>query len=277
MAKFVAYKSTDTRDLSEVGLLQNIKKNLDRSGEGKSFDASTGNISLHVEGKAMLFVFKKPVSGTMKSVDVKVGGADQYSISGLSIKLKDFKSFFKGNYESKIFSGNDNMTGSGQSDTLAGFDGRDNISGAGAGDTILGGSGNDKLYGETGNDVVKGGKGNDLIDGGPGINTLTGNAGSDSFLFSSQLNASNSSRVTDFKLGEDIVQLDDAVFPGIGAAGKLSASQFVLASAYAGQSNVVVYNKANGDLSYAVAANNLIKFGELSTNLNVTNKDFLIV
>src|SRR5688572_33306437 len=98
MVKFVAYRSQDTRDLSEIGLFKNIKKNLDRKGEGKKFDATKGDIDMHVEGKGMLFVFKNPVSGKMQSVDVKVGGHDEYSLSGLSIKLNKFKKFFKGNY-----------------------------------------------------------------------------------------------------------------------------------------------------------------------------------
>ena len=149
----------------------------------------------------MLFVLKNPVSGTMKTIDVKVGGTDEYELKGLSIKLTKMKDFFKGNYESKIFDGNDKLIGSSQSDKLSGYAGKDTINGGNGGDTIWGANGNDKLYGEAGNDLITGGKGNDLLDGGAGFNTLTGDAGSDTFQFSSQLSSSNSSSITDFKSG----------------------------------------------------------------------------
>ncbi len=143
---------------------------------------------MHVTGKGMLFVLKNPVRGTMKTVDVSVGGHDEYEIKGLSIKLSKMKDFFKGNYESKVFNGNDKLIGSSQSDTLAAY-GNDTIKGGNGGDTIVGGNGNDKLYGESGGDLISGGKGNDLLDGGSGVNSLTGDAGNDTFHFSAQLAA----------------------------------------------------------------------------------------
>ena len=277
MVKFVAYKSQDNRDLSEIGLFQNIKKNLTRKGEGKKFDASKGDIDMHVEGKGMLFVLKNPVSGTMKSIEVKVGGTDEYFLKGLDIKLRKMKDFFKGDYESKIFEGKDKLIGSGESDTLAGFAGDDTIKGGNGGDTITGLNGNDKLYGEGGGDLISGGKGNDLLDGGTASNSLTGNAGRDTFQFSSQLSASNSSSITDFKIGQDIIQLVKSVFPDLAGKGVLSSSSFVKAGDYAGQDGVVVYDKATGVLQFAVDSNSLIKFGEVASNTNLKASDFFIV
>ncbi len=193
MVKFVAYQSVDTRDLSELGLLQNMKKNVHRKHQGKTFDATSGDIKMHADGNGMLFVLKKPVSGTMKKIAVNVAGSDDYTVSGLSIKLNSFKKYFKGDYETKIFKGNDNLSGSTQSDKLAGFNGADKITGNNGGDTIAGNNGSDKLYGDAGGDLMTGGKGSDLLDGGLGTNSLTGNSGRDTFSFTSQLTASYSS------------------------------------------------------------------------------------
>lgn len=277
MVKFVAYHSQDTRDLSEIGLFQNIKKNLTRKGEGKKFDASKGDIDMHVTGKGMLFVLKNPVSGTMKTIDVTVGGTDEYELKGLAIKIRKMKDFFKGDYESKIFKGNDKLIGSSESDTLAGFSGKDTVKGNNGGDTIVGGTDNDKLYGESGGDLISGGKGNDLLDGGSGLNSLTGDQGNDTFHFSSQLAAGNSSAITDFKSGVDTIELVKSVFPDLTGKGELAADKFIKSTDYSGQDGVVVYNKATGELSFAVDSGSLIKFAEVTANLNLKASDFYLV
>lgn len=262
MVKYVGYVAEDTRDLSEIGLFQNIKKNLTRKGEGKSFTAKTDDIKMHVEGQGMFFVLKKPVSGKMNKVQVKVDDSKAYDISGLSLKIRKFKDFFKGNYEAKIFDGNDQFTGSKQADKLYGFNGRDTINGVG------------------GNDTLVGGKGNDLLDGGDGKNTLTGNSGNDAFRFSSQLNPKNYSNITDFTLGQDWIELQNVAFPNIGSKGQLSAAKFVLESAYAGQDHVVIYDKASGELSYDTTGGSLadaIVFGKVTANLNLSHTNFFVV
>ncbi|MCB1499933.1 MAG: hypothetical protein KDK07_09115 [Bauldia sp.] len=277
MAKLVAYKSVDSRDLSELGLLQNMKKNLDRTGEGKSFDATKGNIDMHAQGKGMLFVLKKPVSGTMSSIEVSVGGADQYMVKGLSIKLRKFKDFFTGNYEKELFSSNDKMVGSSESDTLAGFDGKDTIKAGNGGDKVLGQNGDDKLYGESGGDNLNGGKGKDFLDGGDGINTMKGGKDADTFHFSSQLSASTYSSITDFKQGEDKIELVKSVFPDLTGKGELAADKFIKLVDYAGEDNVIVYDKTTGDLKYALDSNNLIKFADVSDGLNLKASDIFLV
>lgn len=277
MVKLVAYKAVDNRDLSEIGLFQNIKKNLDRKGEGKSFDATKGDIDMHVTGKGMLFVLKKPVSGTMKTIDVDVGGHDRYFLKGLDIKLRKMKDFFKGDYESKIFKGNDKIIGSGDNDTLAGFNGKDTIKGSNGADNIGGGKGNDKLWGEAGSDVISGDKGNDFLDGGDGNNALSGGGGKDTFHFSSQLSASNFSTITDFKVGKDKIELVKSVFPDLTGKGQLSPDKFIKSTDYSGQDAVVVYNKATGELSYAVDSHNLMRFAAVDANTNLKAGDLFVV
>lgn len=277
MVKFVAYHSQDTSDLSELGLFQNIKKNLNRKGEGSSFNASKGDIDMHVEGKGMLFVLKNPVGGKMNSVDVKVDGTDEYFLKGLGLKIRKMKSFFKGDYESKIFEGNDKLIGSKESDKLSGFNGNDSIKGGNGGDTIVGGKGNDKLYGESGSDTISGGDGNDFLDGGSGVNTLTGNAGINTFHFGTQLAAGNTSAITDFRTGVDKIELVKSVFPDLSGKGVLSSDSFVKSTAYAGQDGVVVYDKSNGHLSFAVDSNKLVDFASVSANTDLKSTDFWVV
>jgi Ca2+-binding RTX toxin-like protein len=76
-----------------------------------------------------------------------------------------------------------------------------NLEGGGAGDTLTGGSGNDVISGLGGNDILNGGAGND---------TLTGGHGVDRFIFA---NGAGSDMITDFRLGEDLLD-----FSGLSAA-----------------------------------------------------------
>jgi len=277
MVKFVANKAVDNSNLSEIGLFKDIKKNLDRKGEGKKFDASSGDIDMHVTGTAMLFVLKKPVSGVMKTIDVKVHGVEQYLLKGLDIKIRKMKDFFSGNYEKKIFKGNDKIVGSNQKDKLAGYNGKDTIEGGGGNDSIGGGKGNDKISGQGGNDILSGDAGNDWLDGGTGSNVLSGGKGKDTFHFSSQLSVGNFSSISDFKTGTDKIELVKSVFPGLSGSGKLGADKFIKSTDYDGEAHVVVYNKANGQLSYAVDSGHLIKFGAVDANLNLAASDILLV
>jgi Ca2+-binding RTX toxin-like protein len=278
MVKLVAYKSVDSRDLTEIGLFQNIKKNLTRDGQGKKFDATKGDIDMHVQGKGMGFLLKNPVKGTMKSIDVSVGGEDRYMLKGLSIKLTKMKTYFKGNYEKKIFSGNDKLIGSSESDTLAGFNGKDTIKAGNGGDKLLGQNGADKLFGESGGDVLNGGKGKDFLDGGSGLNTLTGGKDADTFHFSTQLSEGfNNSSITDFEQGQDTIELVRSVFPDLTGKGALADNKFIKLSDYAGQDNVIVYDKATGDLKYALDSNNLIKFADVTPGLNLKAGDLFLV
>lgn len=277
MVKFVAYKAADNADLPEIGLFRNIKKNLDRKGEGQSFDASSGNIDMHVTGTAMLFVLKKPTAGVMKTIDVKVGGVEQYTLQDLDLNLRKLKDTFSGDYEKTLFKGADKLVGSSEGDRLSGFNGKDKIKAGEGDDSVKGGKGGDTIYGEGGDDVLAGNSGRDWLDGGSGINSLTGGKGKDTFHFSSQLSADNLSTITDFKSGADRIELMKAVFPGLSGNGELGADQFVKAGDYAGEAHVVVYDQTSGGLSYAVTSGTLVKFGAVSAGLDLASSDLFIV
>lgn len=86
--------------------------------------------------------------------------------------------------------GNDNITGSSDSEAINGNSGNDSLSG---------GSGNDTLIGGQGNDILLGGDGNDFLSGDKGLDTLTGGAGNDTFLLRRTQGADV---ITDFSSGD---------------------------------------------------------------------------
>ncbi|HGF7235921.1 TPA: type I secretion C-terminal target domain-containing protein, partial [Vibrio cholerae] len=70
----------------------------------------------------------------------------------------------------------------------------------GGNDILNGGEGNDILYGQGGNDILIGGLGNDI---------LTGGSGEDLFKWVDGDLDGSTDRITDFKIGEDKIDLSD--------------------------------------------------------------------
>lgn len=80
-------------------------------------------------------------------------------------------------------------------------------------ENVIGGSGNDYLYGSDENNKIAGGDGN---------NTLTGGNGADSFIFTNQANAADI--ISDFTIGTDIIDLNNAGFSGVTGFSNLNLS-----------------------------------------------------
>jgi len=114
--------------------------------------------------------------------------------------------------------GNDIFYDTGQ----GGYDGSDVVFGGNGRDTIHGSSGNDRYFGDAGNDVIYGGGGNDRLSGGPGYDRLYGGAGNDTFIFNK---GDDSDGVFDFEPGIDRIEFDQALAPGLDAAGVLALAQ----------------------------------------------------
>jgi Ca2+-binding RTX toxin-like protein len=128
-------------------------------------------------------------------------------------------------------SGDDTLSGSGKADVLHAGDGTNVLSGGGGDDrlvsfslstnTMSGGSGNDRLTSGDFGDSLSGGDGDDVIYGRFDADRMSGGAGADRFLFRDveELLAFTSAlpedRITDFTLGEDLIDLRrmDADFP----------------------------------------------------------------
>ena len=150
-----------------------------------------------------------------------------------------------------------------------------------AGNILDGKLGADTMIGGAGTDKLSGGDGKDKLIGGHGIDTLTGGGNSDTFVFNTALNAStNRDIVTDFSHVDDTFQLENAVFAKLGAAGALNPA-FLRAGAAASDANdYIVYNRANGVLSYdsnGNAAGGAIAFAVLTNKPVLAADDFVVI
>ncbi len=157
----------------------------------------------------------------------------------------------------------------------------DKLTGNQLANLLDGQGGNDTLSGGAGNDTLLGGGGADLLIGGSGKDVLTGNAGLDLFRFSAALNATtNVDRITDFVVADDTIQLDDAVFAGVGPLGALSAGAFRTGTAAADASDRVIYDSATGKLYFDADGNGAgaqVLFATLTAGTALTVTDFVIV
>src|SRR6185437_9171041 len=103
---------------------------------------------------------------------------------------------------------------------------------AGAGNqTVVGTAGKDTLSGGAGNDALSGAAGADTIDGGAGRDHLWGGGGADSFVFDTALGGNNIDTISGFGHGSDRIDLDHAIFGGVGSHGALAPRFFYAGTA----------------------------------------------
>jgi len=152
----------------------------------------------------------------------------------------------------------------------------------GAGNDLFKGAGGTSgvIFGEAGNDRLIAGKGNDTISGGSGVDRLTGGPGADQFVFDTALGATtNVDRVTDYSVVSDTIDLSHAIFGAAGVLGKLAATAFFAGAAAHDASDRIIYNPANGFVSYDANGNHAggaTHFATLAAHLHLTNADFLV-
>lgn len=147
-------------------------------------------------------------------------------------------------------------------------------------DQVTGGNDNDFLVGGAGNDVLSGRRGNDKFIAGGGNDLMSGGAGDDAFIFNAPLNAStNVDRISDFRSGDDMLQLDDAVFAGL-AAGALDAGAFALSTSAGEADDRIIYDQSTGNLFFdgnGGARDDLTLFARLTNKANIAANDFMII
>ena len=105
-------------------------------------------------------------------------------------------------------------------------------------------SGNSQFNNIVGND------GANIIDGRGGSDYLTGNGGADKFLFDTALSTSAFATITDFTVGQDMIELDRTIFTAITANGTLATSAFVAGTSAANSSQHILYDSSTGDIFY---------------------------
>lgn len=146
---------------------------------------------------------------------------------------------------------------------IHGTDGRNTLTGTSVAEQIFGYGGNDKLNGKFGNDILSGGSGKDI------------------FVFDTTPDPiSNLDTIMDFKVVDDTVYLENAIFTRLGSAGKMNAKQFWIGAKAHDADDRIIYDNATGSLYYdkdGTGASAAIEFAKLTPKLMMTASDFLIV
>lgn len=130
-----------------------------------------------------------------------------------------------------------------------------------------------------------GGNGADTLTGNGVSNTLTGNGGADKFVFNTALGASNVDTLTDFSVGIDQIQLDDAIFTSLLGSTTLASSRFRSGAgitAAADADDYLIYNTTTGAIFYdqdgVATAYAAVAFAILQTKpTNVTAAQFVVI
>jgi Ca2+-binding RTX toxin-like protein len=145
--------------------------------------------------------------------------------------------------------------------------------------TSASGTGAINLYGNELGQTLNGNNGANFLNGFGGNDTLYGQGGQDYFMFTTALNAStNVDRIGDFSVADDRIWLDDAIFQAL-SPGALSASSFTTGAAAADSDDHIIYNDANGWLSYDADGNGAqaqIHFATLNAHLALAADDFYV-
>lgn len=138
-----------------------------------------------------------------------------------------------------------------------------------------------------GNEIAQsivGNAGANIIAGGLGNDTLTGGLGNDFFLFNTALNAAlNRDVIADFNVVADTMQLENAIFTGLGVAtGVLAAGMFknLTTGGLVDADDRILYNDATGALLYDSDGSGVsaaVQFATLSGSPTVFFDDFIVV
>jgi serralysin len=162
----------------------------------------------------------------------------------------------------------------------------ENAVGGSGDDQLAGNSSANQLGGNGGHDVlIAGGLGSDWVSGGLGNDTLLGGGGKDIFVFDAKLGTSKTDRkvnfdgIKDYKVKDDSIQLDNAIFKKLGKPGKLNKKYFSLEKAR-DKDDYLIYSKKTGILSYDADGSRKgqpIEIAKLSKNLKMAFNEFQII
>jgi phospholipase/lecithinase/hemolysin len=134
------------------------------------------------------------------------------------------------------------------------------------------------LTGNGGAQTIIGNAGNNVLDGKGGADALWGLGGSDSFVFSSTLGSGNVDRVHDYRVVDDSIRLDDAVFKGL-ALGALPAGAFQTGAAALQADDRIIYDPVTGRLYFdpdGLGGTAQVQFATLTAGLAMTASEFSI-
>jgi Ca2+-binding RTX toxin-like protein len=128
--------------------------------------------------------------------------------------------------------------------------------------------------------MVAGNSGRNILDGGLGSDVLLGGGGGDTFCFSTALGTSNVDRIQTFNHASDTIQLDQAIFAGLGLGG-LAAGAFNLGAVATQADDRILFHSAAKSLYYdadGLGGGAAVKFATLDALTGILDHtDFLIV
>jgi serralysin len=283
MATFVAQQAIDFSPESIFGIFtRSTRQDYDSafsSVEATEFTfTGEGDINADVTGEDFVFIsgsgsggvgFKYPMLGDLQSIQAFHGNDIWFTVTGFSASFAaDVNGHMIGDHKTALFAqltaGADTLTGSPYADSLGGFGGND---------LILGGGGNDSLFG---------GVGDDRLDGQAGNDRLSGDLHADRFAFSTVLNkTTNVDTIVGFVPGEDVIELDNAVFTKLKAVGALKNKYFEVGKKAGDKNDFIVFNKKTDTVSYDKNGDKkggAVKFAVLEGGPDdISSADFLIV
>jgi len=155
----------------------------------------------------------------------------------------------------------------------------DRLAGTGGPDLIGGRGGDDRIDGRGGDDELRGGVGRDRLNGGEGSDRLAGGSGADRYVFAAKPDGGNVDRLVGFEPAEDLILLDDAVFPGLPAGG-LPARLFNSAGAAETAAQRILYDPGSGLLRYdrdGAGDVDGVVFAKLARGLALDAGDFVVI
>jgi VCBS repeat-containing protein len=165
------------------------------------YTANADSFDLLTNGQSVTDSFSytvKDASGATSSATVSVkvvGVADGANIMGTV----------------KSDTGSTALVGTALDEAIYGNNGDDQLFGNGGSDHLFGENGEDTLNGGDGIDFLDGGNGKDVLIGGKGSDLLTGGEGNDVFVFGKEGTSKDVDVITDFKVGNDTIQLLDGL------------------------------------------------------------------
>jgi serralysin len=118
-----------------------------------------------------------------------------------------------------------------------------------------------------------------VLNGGAGGDYLVGYGGADRFAFTTALGGGNIDQIADFLSGTDGIQLDDAVFTGLGL-GALGANAFVVGTTAQDADDRIVYDSATGALFFDADGNGAgaaVQFATLIGHPALSASDFTVI
>lgn len=129
---------------------------------------------------------------------------------------------------------------------------------------------------------ITGNNGDNVIVGKGGNDVLTGWGGNDTFRFNAALGADNIDRITDFHIGDNEIQLENAIFTALTATGSLAPSLFKdIAVAAKDANDRIIYNSATGVVYYDADGSGTafgnVKFAVLDGKPMLSADDFFVI